>query len=231
MSGVNYLLIAVITALLFGVLKGYRRGFLRLAVSLASLIFVILIVTKISPFVSDFLINNSGLYENTRQRIITIYAEQNSVLDNTVSENQNITIESYNLPEIITGTLRSNNTKDMYGKLAAALFEEYIAGYLAKIVIKAGSFCGLFVILGIAMMCILAAIKILEKIPVLRTFNRLLGMFAGFGISLIFVWIFFLAIMIFFGNSLGNWMFMQIKSSRILSFVFNNNLLFQFLLN
>ena len=56
----NYiLLIAVLAVLVIGAVKGYTKGFLRLAVWFAGLIAVLFIVTKISPYVSDFLINNT----------------------------------------------------------------------------------------------------------------------------------------------------------------------------
>ena len=230
MDGANYCLIAVIAVLLLGVIKGYRRGFLRIAVSLVSLVFVVILATKISPYVGDFIVERTPVYENVRHRIIEVYAEKNNALDNSLSENQDITIESYELPDLIASALISNNTSDMYNLLAATLFEEYISGYLAKIVIKAGSFCGLFAAFAIVIFMILTAIKILEHIPVLKTFNRILGMFAGLSVSLIIIWVFFTAVMIFFTDSAGMWMLEQIKRSILLSYLFNNNLLLQFIL-
>lgn len=229
--GVNYLLIVTLVAILIGIIKGYRKGLLRLAVYIAGLILVVLIVTKISPYVSDFLIDRTNVYDNVRQKIVTIYEEKNNINDNSQIENQNATIESYGLPEVIAGALITNNTQDMYSRLAAVLFEEYISGYLAKIVIKAGSYFVLFVLLAIGMFCVLTTIKIIEKIPVLKTFNRMLGAIAGGGMVIIFVWVFFVGIMMFFYDSLGTWMFSQVKSSAILSFLFNNNLLFKVILN
>ena len=230
MNGVNYLLIVVLTTIAFGMIKGYRKGFLRLAVYLAGLIMVILLVTKISPYVSDFLINNTDVYTDVKDKIIDMYLNQTGN-ESAFSQNNEVeTIQGFGLPEIISTALITNNTEDMYTKLAVALFEEYIAGYLAKLVIKAGSFVGLFIILVIGMFCLFTAIKIIEKIPVLRTFNRCLGMIAGAGMVIVFVWVFFIAIMIFFGDSLGSWMLTQVKSSIFLSFLFNNNYLFQMLL-
>lgn len=230
MDSTNYCLIAVLIVLLLGVIKGYRKGFLRLAVSLVSLVFIVVISTKVAPYVSDFVINNTSTYENVRHKIIEVYADKNGAIDNSLPENQGATIDSYGLPELITGALISNNNSDMYHKLAATLFEEYISGYLAKIVIKAGSFCGLFVIFGIIMFIVLTTIKIIEKIPVLKTFNRILGVFAGLSISLIVIWIVFIAIMIFFTDSLGMKMLAQIRDSIFLSYLFNNNMVMKLLL-
>lgn len=226
-----YLLIAVIIILAFGALKGYRKGFLQLAVWFAGLIAVLFIVTKLSPYVSSFLIDNTSVYDKIRGKIITAYEESNTktVADETAlsDENENDAIDSLGFPALISNYLKSNSSGEIYDKLALSLFEEYISGYLATLSIKAGTFVGLFVLLGLIEFVIIIAIKILEKIPVLRTFNKLLGMATGITLSLVFIWIFFLGVMMFFGHSFGTWVFSQVKASRFLTLLFNNNILFE----
>lgn len=235
------MLVAVIVVMLIGVIKGYRRGFLRLAVWLLGLVGVIFIVTKTSPALSEQLINNSPLYEKVQQKIINVYNEQarenqiakeNETEDtdkDSVSNSPDEAVQSLGLPEIISSDIIKSCAGEMYQKLAATLFEEFISVYLAKLVIKAGSFVGLFALLGILMCILFAAVKIIEKIPVLKTFNRLLGVGAGLSISLILIWVFFLAIMMLFGNSMGSWLITQVQGSKILAYLFNNNILFSFI--
>lgn len=226
-----YLLIAVIIILVFGAVKGYRKGFLRLAVWFAGLIAILIIVTKLSPYVSSFLIDNTSIYGNVREKIVTAYENTytDSVGDNSQpgDKSENDAIDSYGFPALISDYLKSNNTSEIYEKLAFSLFEEYISGYLAALSIKAGTFVVLFVLLAIVEFIVIMAIKILEKIPVLRTFNRLLGMATGITLSLVFIWVFFLAVMMFFGHSFGGWVFSQVKASRFLTVLFNNNILFE----
>ena len=211
------LLTVVLVVLLIGAVKGYMKGFLRLAVWFAGLVAVLFIVTKLSPFVSDFIINNTSIYDNIRERIITAYETEYV---------EKGTIDSFGFPELITDSIESNSTSRIYDRIAVSIFTDYISGYLSTLAIKAGSFVGLFVLLGIAELILITAIKILEKIPVLRTFNRLLGMATGITLSLVLVWVFFLAVMMFFGRSFGSWVFAQIKASRLLTYLFNNNILF-----
>ncbi len=225
-----YLLIAVLLVLIFGAVRGYMKGFLRLAVWFAGLIAALFIVTKISPHVSEFLIDNTSLYDKLRVKIITAYENEQAEddLDGAVIGDQieNDTIDSFGFPELISDSLKTNNKSEIYEKLAVSLFRDYIAGYLSELSIKAGTFVGLFIILALAELILILAIKILEKIPVLRTFNRLLGMACGITLSLVFIWIFFIAVMMFFGHSVGTWVFAQVKASRFLSYLFNNNILF-----
>ena len=227
----HYLLIAVLIVLIGGAVKGYRKGFLRLAVWFAVLIASLFIVTKVSPYVSDFLIKNTTLYDNVREKIITAYESRNESPEGTGEapdgSRENDVIDSFGFPALISDTLKTNNTSEIYNKLAVTIFRDYIAGYLSALSIKAGSFVGLFILLFIIWLILITAIKILEKIPVLRTFNRLLGMAMGITLSLVFVWLFFLATMMFFGNSFGGWVFAQVKADPVLTYLFNNNILFE----
>ena len=226
----NYiLLIAVLIVLLFGAVKGYMKGFLRLAVWFAGLIAVLFIVTKISPYVSNFIIENTSVYERVRTTIIRTYEGSSANLPDgadPAASTENEVIDSFGFPALISDSLKLNNTSEIYQKLAVSLFRDYISGYLSALAIKAGTFAGLFIILALAQLALFTAIKILEKIPVLRTFNRLLGMAVGITLSLVFIWVFFIAAMMFFGHSFGNWVFAQVKASRLLTYIFNNNILF-----
>ncbi len=208
------LLIAVLIVLIFGAVKGYTRGFLRIAVWFAGLIAILFIVTKISPYVSDFLMENTKVYDNLKEKIVAEYEVNNEDLD------------SFGFPELIKDSINTNNTSEIYEKLAVTLFSDYIAGYLSSLAIRSGTFVGLFVLLAVVQFILMMTIKIIEKIPVLRTVNRLLGMATGITISLVVVWLFFLAVMMFFGRSFGSWVFAQVGASRFLTYLFNNNILF-----
>ncbi|MCR5687361.1 MAG: hypothetical protein K6G58_05010 [Lachnospiraceae bacterium] len=226
-----YLLIAVLIVLVIGAVKGYMKGFLRLAVWFAGLIAVLFIVTKLSPYVSDFLIKNTSIYDDLRGKIITAYEDgRNEAPPEAVPDTgSGDAIDSFGFPELITDSIKTSGSGEIYDKLAGSFFKEYIAGYLSELSIKAGTFVGLFIMLWIIQLAIILAVHIMEKIPVLRTFNRLLGMAAGITLSLVLVWLFFLAVMMFFGNSFGAWVFAQVRASRILTYLFNNNLLFDLL--
>lgn len=220
------LLTIVIIVLIIGAIKGYRKGCLRLAVWFAGLVAVLFIVTKISPYVSDFLVRNTSIDERIRARIITEYENRNEeeTTTNTVSENDEI--DSFGFPALISDSIKTNNTSEIYDKLAVTIFRDYVSEYLTSIAIKAGTFVGLFIILAVAQFILILAIKILERIPVLKTFNRLLGMATGITLSLVFIWIFFLAAMMFFGQTFGGWVISQVKASAFLSYLYNNNILF-----
>lgn len=214
--------------MIISAIHGYRKGFLRIVISLVGLVVVIMAVTVIAPYVSSFLMEKTPLYDNVRQKVVSVFAEQNAKLDNTVPENQTDTINSYNLPELISGALIENNKQEIYDALKATIFEEYVSGYVARLIIKSGSFIGLVLALWIVVWILLFAADILNRIPVLRTFNRLMGLGTGFIIGLIIVWLLFLIVITFFGNEISAWVLSRVRESQLLTYIFNSNPLFRF---
>ena len=226
---INILLVAVIAILAISAVNGYRKGFLRIAISLFTIILVICVVTVISPYVSNYLTNHTKVYDHLKYKVVEVFADHNAQYDNTIEENQIKTIESYDMPEIITSCLINNNTSEVYHELMVTLFEEYVAGYLAKMIINAISFIGCFLMLWVFIWFILFSADIIARIPIIKGFNKLLGLFAGLTKGLLIVWVGFFIAIIFFGNTIGSKMITSINSSVILTILFNHNLLVRFI--
>lgn len=224
---INYLFVATVLLFLICIVNGYRKGFLRIVISLLGIILAIVAVTFVSPHISDYLINHTKTYDVVKQKVIDVFQDDNSKLDNSIPENQTLTIESYDLPDIIKNTLIKNNTSEMYQSLMVTIFEDYIAGYLAKIIINAISFIGLFLMLMIFLWFVLFSADIIAKIPIISGVNKILGAVAGLIKALIIVWIFFFVVLIFFGNNIGNVMIAEVRDSVFLTMLFNLNVLLQ----
>ena len=226
---INILLVVVIAILAISAVNGYHKGFLRIAISLFTIILVICVVTVVSPYVSNYLTNHTKVYDRLREKVIEVFADNNAQYDNTIEENQIKTIESYDLPEVITTCLISNNKTEVYQALMVSLFEDYVAGYLAKMIINAISFIGCFLMLGIFVWFVIFSADIIAKIPIIKGFNRLLGLFAGLIKGLLIIWVGFFVAIVFFGNTLGSQMISYINQSVILTVLFNNNMLAKFI--
>ena len=226
-TGINYVLIGVLLVLMLAAIEGYKKGFLRVVVSFVGVVAVLFLVIKISPAVNSFIINNTEVYEKVRSKIVSVYIDEK--VQNATKEQESDTIKSYRFPEVLTDELVINNTQDMYDALSVSIFSEYIAGFLSKMVIKIGTFVGLFILFNLILWIISIAAKILDKIPVLKTFNKLLGMIAGLVLGLVAVWTFFLISIVFLGNSIATTILSQINGSSLLSFLFNNNVLLDIL--
>ena len=65
----HWLETAVAVYLIGMVLYGHYRGFIRLAVSLVSLAAALLVVWAVMPYATDWIKNNTGLYESMKAGI------------------------------------------------------------------------------------------------------------------------------------------------------------------
>lgn len=228
---VNVLFIIVVALLVISAMHGYRKGFLRMAISLFTIILVIAIVTVISPYVSNYLIHHTKVYDQLKEKVVEVFADKNEVYDNTIEENQVKTIQTYELPDIIKTCLIENNTAEVYSAMMVSLFEDYVAGYIAKMIINAITFIGLFLMLAILLAFVIFSADIIAKIPIIKGFNKLLGLFTGLCSGLLIVWVGFFVAIIFFGNSIGTKMLTYINDSIFLSILFNTNILVKFITN
>lgn len=229
LQDLNFLLIAVLAVFFFCMIQGYNKGFLRIVVSLIGTFLIISAVIFVSPYVSDFLINKSGTYESVKIKMVDFFEEENSKLDNTDPLNQKLTIESYELPDILKNALIKNNTADMYKEMMVDIFEDYVSGYLARLIIKGLTFVGIYLTLRIVLWLALKSVDIISKIPIIKGFNKFIGLIVGFVNALIIVWLFFIVIIVFIGNDAGSKLMEEVYKSKILMFLFNENILMKFI--
>ena len=220
---INRLLAVVVLLFAVFIFNGYRKGFLRIIISFAGTVVIIIAVAFISPKISRYVRENTDLYEHTREKVINVFMEKIS------SEDEEENMVSLDLPDIMMKDIIEKNASEMFQALLATVIRDYISGYLAGIIINAGSFVCAYITLSIALWILLKTSDVITKIPIVKGVNRLLGMTVGFCEAVIIVWIVFLVIIMFLGNDLGSVLLKDIKDSRILSFLFNNNYLFRFI--
>ncbi len=225
----NFLSIAVLALFAACMIQGYRKGFLRIVITLIGIVLIIAAVFALQPYVSDFLIGKAGVYDGLKGKIETVFADDNGKLDNTIPENQEMTIDSYQLPQLLKNALKENNTDEVYKQLMVDIFEDYIAGYLSRLILKAASFIGIFLILSLVLWLALKSADLITKIPIIKGINRFLGVVAGFANALVITWVFFIVTVMFLGNETGSKLMEEIYKSPILTFLFNENLLMQYL--
>ena len=220
---VNWLALAVAALFAGFIIYGWCKGFFRLVISLAGTIVIIIAVVIVSPQVSRFIINNTGIYENTEKRVISVFLEK------LYSEENDDTLSHLDIPDIFKNDLIEKNASSMYQALLVTVFKEYVAGYIARIIINAGSFVGVYVIFWLSLKLMLKSSDLIAKLPVIRKLNKLLGALIGGAEALIIVWIVFFIIIMFMGNEFGGKLLRAVQDSMFLSYLFNNNFLFRFI--
>ncbi|MCR5509084.1 MAG: CvpA family protein [Lachnospiraceae bacterium] len=233
---INLVQAAVILLFAVFIFSGWRRGFLKIVISFVGTIVIIIAVTLISPRVSRFIIDNTDVYGNTRQKVMDVFLDRSGIGDNagevqspdTEPSGQSF-LDDLNIPDILKNDLIEKSASEMYQAMLLVVIRDYISVYAAKLIINAGSFVGVYIALSAALWMIIKSSDLIAKIPVIKGINRLLGAAVGAAQALIIVWIFFFVIIMFLGNSAGSRLLEYVQDSEFLKFLFNNNFLFRFI--
>ena len=224
---INWLFVAIVCLFLVFTLNGYRKGFLRIVVSFIGTVVIIIAVIALMPKVKEFVLENTTIYEATRQKVIHVFL--NTIDDNDNEEGNNEAIKSLNMPDIITDLLIEKNTSEIYQALMVTLFKDYISQYFAMLIVNAALFVGMFIVLSIIKGILLKSSDIIAKIPIIKGINRLLGAAIGVIQSVIITWIGFFGVIMFLGDELGYKLLEGVNDSQFLTYLFNSNYLLRFI--
>lgn len=133
-------------------------------------------------------------------------------------------IENSNLPEVFKELLLSNNNSEMYQKLGATTFVEYISKYFSRLIINIFAFFITFIIATIVIRAIVFALDIVTSLPGLGLINRLLGAALGAGVAFIVIELLFVIVTVLYTTSFGMNMMKMIDESTLLSIIYDHNI-------
>ena len=221
----HWLETAVAVYLIGMVLYGHYRGFIRLAVSLVSLAAALLVVWAVMPYATDWIKNNTGLYESMKAGI-----EQTAGFTQLEGEpdepsDEGLAIEGLELPEQIKRLLSENKTTEDYGSLGAEALQDYVGSYLADIMLRILVFVVLFLAIFILLRVLVFWLDLIAKLPILSGLNQIAGAVLGGLEGLVFVWIGCMILTLASGTGLGGQIMSQVDISPWLSWLYENNLL------
>ena len=219
----NWLFWVVVIFIAGHVIDGLRRGFIRKAVSAVSLLITLVLVTYLTPQITNFIQEKTALHENLQQKCSEIFL--NNEYNENVKTDQVLMIENMDLPENIKEMLLENNNTESYDVLAVSGFHDYVGAYLAKLIINAMAYLLSFVIVWTAIKTILMALDVVTKLPVLHGINKLLGGGLGLVYGVVLVWIAFLLVTILCNGELGRQFFALISANPFLLFLYNQNVI------
>lgn len=221
----HWLETAVAVYLIGMVLYGHYRGFIRLAISLVSLAAALLVVWAVMPYATDWIKNNTGLYESMKAGI-----EQTAGFTQLEGEpdepsDEGLAIEGLELPEQIKRLLSENKTAEDYGSLGAEALQDYVGSYLADIMLRILVFVVLFLAIFILLRVLVFWLDLIAKLPILSGLNQIVGAVLGGLEGLVFVWIGCMILTLASGTGLGGQIMSQVDISPWLSWLYENNLL------
>ncbi len=235
---INRLFAAIAALFVIFIFIGWHKGFLRIVISFAGTIVIIIATAVMSPKLSRYVVENTGIYERTQEKVTEVFLEklvppdEEKTEDRAGSEDEgsgSSYLKDLDLPDILKNDLIEKTASKMYQALVAVVIKDYVSVYLARIIVNAGSFVAMYAALSLALWVVVKSSDIISKIPVIKGFNKMLGALTGVAQALIIVWVFFFVVIMFMGNETGSRLLRDVQASSFLRYLFNNNFLFRFI--
>ena len=205
-----------------------------------SMLFFIIVAAAVyfaSPYVKDFLKEKTGVYEVIEKKCQDVFdleklLENSGLKENAaiVQKEQEQLIENLPLPEILKKQLQKNNTSQGYALLDVSGFEDYIAGFMANLLLTVLAYVLTFLLAVLILKIIMLMLDVVTTLPIIKGLNRLLGFFAGGIQGVGVIWLLFLVITLLGSTEPGGRLLIMIGEGRVLSFLYDNNLFLRILL-
>lgn len=138
-------------------------------------------------------------------------------------------IEGLPLPDYLKDALAANNNINIYDALGVNAFQTYVSSYLSRIIIRVLVFIIVFAAVSILLKLIGLALDLVDRIPVLGAMNRVGGLIFGIINGLFILWLICSAATVFGGTQLSSYIYEGISGNPVLSALYNNNILMNFL--
>jgi len=221
----NWLTIAVLFMLILFALVGYKRGLIKKIVSLLSLIITLILVSFLTPYISQFIQERTPMYASIKEQCLESIEEQLNTMESNTKSAQVEFINQLPIPDSIKNSMIENNNADAYASLAVEQFSDYIGGYLAKWIVNAMSYVVAFVLIIIFLRFAFMTLDIVARLPIINGINKIAGLIIGLVEGILIMWVLFLVLTIFINTPIGQSVFTWINESSILTFLYNNNYL------
>ena len=237
----NWLLILALGIIGVFAFIGWRVGFVKSVFSLVSTIAVIIITILVSPIVTNMLKDSetiSGAIQSKLEEIIDLSGIAESLSSDEEKDPASF-IDGLNLPDSIKETIKDSLAETMEEKEEeAAAFvgekldslEVYICELLTNIILNALGFFITFLVAAVGLAILCFVLDLLSKLPVLHQINTLAGVVMGAVEGLVILWIVFIVITMLGSTAFGQNCMTMISDSKILSFLYDSNVLSKILL-
>lgn len=217
----NWLAVGVIVVLLVSCINGYRRGFVKEVVSAFFVVLALLAVWAIHPYVNQFLVEHTPVYEGIADTCLEFLQEETAVEEETGQENLIVELP---LPSFLKEGIVENNQSEVYELLGVNTFLEYVAGYVAELLTSGIAFLLSYLLASVLIHLVVFGLDIMTRLPVLRGLNRFAGIFVGGIRGLLFVWIVFLIITVCWNTSWGRTCIQMIDEDLFLSYLYEKDI-------
>lgn len=213
MAGFNIADIIAILIVASLVVWGMKKGFVKAVFSLGSLLISLILSLILYPPVTNFLAG-SAVGDFVRLNVIKMLGGEGASAPAASGDSS-----ALNLPEVFGTAIRQAETTA----------KESLANVVADLALTLLGIIVVFILVKILLFLVLKILSVVTKLPLIRTANKLLGGGVGavYGILVIYL---LLALLTFITTlSATNLPTQIVQESRVVSVMYDNNILFNFL--
>lgn len=215
---INILFLVAVGILIGCTLVSFRKGLIKSILSFGTCIITLMLAQWLNPYVTDFIMEQTPLYDTVKEQCMQIYTPQKQEGIKLTGTDEEI-IQSYPIAESLKKQMIENNNDVMYEILNVNAIEEYIAGYIAKSVISAAAYVLTFVLVFILLRIAVVALDLITHLPVLKEVNKTAGGVLGFLEGMLLVWVMLFAIGMFRTTAWGMALQEQINENMFLLWI------------
>ena len=143
-------------------------------------------------------------------------------------EEQGKLIDSLPLPKMLKEDMKEKNTAGTYRDLEVKNFSDYIAKYLAELLLNGISFLASFLLATIILRVIAFALDLFANLPVIRGVNKLAGAALGAIEGVALVWLIMAVLTVLCSTAAGKTALEMIRKDTFLDYMYGQNLFLKF---
>lgn len=214
---------------------GYRKGFVREIMSFFFVFLALALAWMINPYVNSFMMEKTPVYERIQESCRNLVDSQNagsSDEENSDNRNQDESVEKEDsfidglgLPEILQKSLIDNNTAEVYKEMAVDSFNDYVSGYLARMIVSGLSYIISYVLANLAIRLLSCILNAIAELPLINGANRLAGAVTGVVKGVLFLWIALLILTILCSTEAGKNGLALVEKDSILNVIYKYDVL------
>ncbi|MCL1999622.1 MAG: CvpA family protein [Turicibacter sp.] len=205
---------------------GYKRGLIETLFNFVSLILAIVLSAVLYPIVAGML-RQTVIFDALRDYIMRTMG-----LEEIVNVHATERIANLPVPELLRNVLlASYQNSDVYGAFGIGIIEAYIADFFAGLAMNILAIVFVFVLVKVALAILSNVLDLVERLPIIRTFNRGGGVLIGFFRCVLVLWVAFAVITLFFLNPAVATIMDMLENSIIAIWFYNNNPIISVLAN
>lgn len=223
----NWIDIIILVILAINSLIGIKDGFIVSIFNLVGFIIAYFVAKLYYPVVSEYIVKNPELYGKLKDFVIS--KVQPIIEKNTNLGDGSTILDNLKLPELIMDNALNNPLQGSYLKDMTDTVLNVVAETLTGILINIISFLIVFFVSWLILLIVVRVIDRVASLPILKQFNKLLGLGVGFirGALIVYLILAILTPMISFSpdGAIAKGVF----DSKIGYYLYNNNILLNYL--